>query len=271
VGRGSGKILVHCHADCSVNNICAALGLEIKNLFEDNRQSSGGEIIATYDYKDANGNLLFQVCRTADKKFFQRRPDGNGGWVNGLGNVKPVLYRLPELLQAVQRGETVFIPEGEKDVHSLEKIGLAATTNPMGAEKWRDHYSDWLKSANCVILPDNDEPSRKHAERVARNLRGRAASVKVLGLPGLPYKGDVNDWLTAGGIKEDLLRLTAEAPEWKPEDKTRPVIVRLADVEPEDVAWLWEPYVPEGKLTLLEGDPEVGKTWLTLQIAAIVT
>lgn len=52
------------------------------------------------------------------------------------------------------------------------------------------------------------------------------------------------------------------------EPHRRPHIVRLGDVEPEAVQWLWEPYIPLRKLTLLEGDPGVGKTWLALQIAA---
>lgn len=50
-----------------------------------------------------------------------------------------------------------------------------------------------------------------------------------------------------------------------------PVVRCLADVEPETVSWLWEPYIPKRKLTLLEGDPGTGKTWLALRIAAIVS
>ncbi len=215
-----GRVLIHCHAGCSVNNICQALGIEVKDLFPQKPEVyAGGKspVVATYDYRDANGKLLFQVCRTADKRFFQRRPDGKGGWINGLGDVKPVLYRLPEVLQAVKQGETIFIPEGEKDVDNLARLGLAATTSPMGAGKWRKDYSDWLKGANVVILPDNDEPGKKHAQQVAKSLYGKAASVKVLELPDLPEKGDISDWLAAGGTKEELLKLVAECPEWEPE------------------------------------------------------
>jgi len=171
-----GKILAHCHAGCSINDICQALGIELKDLFPQKlKVHAGGKspVVATYDYRDANGKLLFQVCRTADKRFFQRRPDGKGGWLNGLGGIQPVLYRLPEVLQAVERGETVFITEGEKDCDNLTRIGLTATTSPMGAGKWRDHYSNWLKGANVVILPDNDEPGRKHAQQAAKSLYGK--------------------------------------------------------------------------------------------------
>jgi len=216
------RILAHCHAGCSINDICQALGIELKDLFPQKlKVHAGGKspIVAAYNYCDANRNLLFQVCRTADKRFFQRRPDGKGGWVNGLGDVKPVLYRLPEILQAVGRGETVFIPEGEKDCANLARIGLTATTSPMGAGKWRNHYSEHLRGAKVVILPDNDEPGRKHAQQAAKSLYGKAASVKVLELPGLPEKGDISDWLAAGGTREELLELAAEAPEWEPKQK----------------------------------------------------
>ena len=213
-----GRVLIHCHAGCSVNDICQALGIDLGDLFPPKpKVYAGGKspVIATYDYRDTNGKLLFQVCRTADKRFFQRRPDGKGGWLNGLGGVKPVLYRLPEVLQAVERGEMVFIPEGEKDVDNLARLGLAATCNPMGAGKWWDHYSEHLRGAKVVILPDNDEPGRKHAQQVAQSLYGKAASVKVLELPGLPAKGDVSDWLEAGHTKEELMRLAEETPDWR--------------------------------------------------------
>jgi len=219
-----GRVLLYCYAGCKTKDICRSLGLELKDLFPGStlkpkklkRQKKQPEILTTYDYLDENGELIFQVVRTKPKNFFQRRPDGKGGWINGLGNVKPVLYRLPELLQAVKNGETIFVCEGEKDCDRLAELGLVATTNPMGAGKWREYFSDWLKDANVVILPDNDEPGRKHAQQVAQSLFGKAKSVKVLELPDLPPKGDVSDWLSGGGTKEELLRLAQEAPEWEP-------------------------------------------------------
>ena len=49
------------------------------------------------------------------------------------------------------------------------------------------------------------------------------------------------------------------------------LITRLSDVEPQDVSWLWHPYIPLGKLTLLEGDPGLGKTFISLTLAAAIT
>ena len=46
---------------------------------------------------------------------------------------------------------------------------------------------------------------------------------------------------------------------------------RLGDVEPEPVHWLWDGYVARGKVNLLAGDPGLGKSWATLDLAARVT
>ena len=50
----------------------------------------------------------------------------------------------------------------------------------------------------------------------ARNLHGVAESVKLVELPGLPKKGDVGDWIVAGGTAEKLAVLVTEAPQWEP-------------------------------------------------------
>lgn len=267
-----GRILLKCFAGCETEDIVKAIGLEMSNLFPsgDDEKTPKRQVAAVYNYRDENGNLLYQVCRTEPKGFFQRRPDGRGGWVKGLGDVKPVLYRLPELLQAVQSGETVFIPEGEKDVDNLARLGLAATTNPMGAGKWRPEFSDYLKNAEVIILPDADEAGRKHAQQVAQSLHGKAASVKVLELPDLPAKGDVSDWLAAGGTREELLRLVAETPEWKPPKPANCfTAAELLRMEFPDPVWCVSGILPEG-LTILAGKPKIGKSWMALNLAVAV-
>jgi len=210
ITQSNGKVLLHCFAGCEYRDILAALGME-----RPPRQER--RIVATYPYRDADGGLLFEVVRYAPKSFSVRRPDGNGGWIWNLGNVRRVLYKLPEVLAAVQAGQTVFVVEGEKDVDNLTRLGLTATTAPGGAAgKWRPEYSEALRGAEVIVLPDNDPPGRKHAQDVAQSLHGVAASVKVLELPGLLPKGDVSDWFKAGGTREELERLAAGAPAWTP-------------------------------------------------------
>ena len=235
------------------------------------------KIVETYDYRSAEGNAVFQLVRYDPKDFRQRRPDRAGGYVWNLKGIERVLYRLPELL-AADPSEAIFVSEGEKDADRLAALGLTATTNPEGAGKWRDEYTATLVGRHVAILPDNDKEGRKHAEKVARSLYGRAASVRVVALPGLPEKGDVSDWLNAGNTVEELLRIAEAMPEWEPptppaETPGRPddVGTLLSDVVEESVEWLWEGRIPLGKLTVIDGDPGTGKSALTTDLAARVS
>lgn len=119
--------------------------------------------------------------------------------------MRRVLYRLPD----IKGHKTIYLPEGEKDVDTLWALDLPATTNPMGSGKWRDEYTDQLKWAgvkSVVVLADNDEPGRNHADEVARSCQQGGLQVdKVVHFPDLPPKGDVTDWLADGRTKDDLL------------------------------------------------------------------
>ncbi len=197
----------------------------------------------TYSYHDETGAELFQVCRKgsgSSKEIRQRRMvDGLPAWSlkeghytrertywklfppgetppegsRFLGGIVPPLYRLPELLS---NKEPVYICEGEKAVESLRDLGLVATTNPGGAGKWRGYHSTPLAMRECYILADNDETGRKHARMVAESLSKVCVRAKLLELPGLPEKGDVYDWVKAGGTREQLLELAAAAQEITP-------------------------------------------------------
>jgi hypothetical protein len=208
-----GKVLLNCRSHtCTANAICKAIGLTVRDLFPGENGGNSFNIVATYDYDDEEGHLQYQVVRLVPKDFRQRRPDGKGGWIWNLKGVRRVLYRLPEVVKAVKEGRRVHVVEGEKDADNLAQIGLTATTNPGGADKWNKSYSASLAGAHVVIFPDNDEPGREHALQVARSLRGIAASVRIVNLPNLPPKGDVSDWIAAGGTVEHLQELIAAAP-----------------------------------------------------------
>ena len=183
------------------------------------------KIVATYDYCDETSNLLSQVVRLDPKGFRQRRPKPDGGWAWSTKGVRQVPYRLPELLANPKR--FVFPCEGEKDCDNLAGINLLATCNAGGAGKWTAEHAQYLRGRRVFILPDNDEPGRKHAQQVAESLQGIAASVRIVELPGLPAKGDVSDWLAAGGTREKLVELAEATPEWTPSAEPEPA--RIAD------------------------------------------
>ncbi|MBI3104107.1 MAG: AAA family ATPase [Candidatus Rokubacteria bacterium] len=224
--------------------------------------------------------MLFVVERRQPKEFRQRRPDGRGGWIWNLAGARRVLYRLPEL--AGQR--TVYVVEGESDAETLAAIGWPATTNAGGAGKWAENYTEQLKAASVkqvVILPDNDTPGEAHARAVARSCLAAGLAVKVIRLPGLPAKGDVSDWLQAGHTREELARVIKAAPlvtlaalepaTVKHGGDEQPVLIRLSEVAPESVSWLWPGRLAEGKLTLLAGDPGLGKSFITLDVASRIS
>ena len=52
------------------------------------------------------------------------------------------------------------------------------------------------------------------------------------------------------------------------EQKTELKMIRMSEVESQEVKWLWYPFIPYGKLTIIQGDPGDGKTTLVLNIAA---
>jgi putative DNA primase/helicase len=177
-------------------------------------------VIETYDYANESGVLLFQVVRIVPKDFRQRRPNGTGGWTWQLGKTRRVLYRLPEVRDAVARGRLVVIVEGEKDTDNLRELGFTATCNPGGANKWRTEYTESLRGADVVIIGDNDDAGRAHVAQVASSLHRIAHRVRALDLdqawPECPAKGDISNWIEAGGTSEALSALIEALPEWTP-------------------------------------------------------
>jgi 5S rRNA maturation endonuclease (ribonuclease M5) len=232
VARGDdGRALVHCHADCGIEEITDALGLTLADLYGEGTAGNGRrEIVATYDYTDERGELLFQVVRYAPKDFRQRRPDGSGGWAWTLGDTRRVLYRLPAVIAAVAAGEPVYIVEGEKDVHAAERAGVVATTNPSGAGKWRAEYGEPLSAARILVVADRDKRGRQHARAVAEALRGIAAHVQI----AEPIEGnDLSDHLRAGKPLAELAAAEHRADTQRRERKTARAATRNARVGPQ--------------------------------------
>jgi 5S rRNA maturation endonuclease (ribonuclease M5) len=245
----------------------AAAGIELSELFSD--KGTAPRIVAEYPYTDENGNLLYQVVRFEPKSFRQRRPDGIGGWEWNLNGTRRVLYRLPEVLAA----KSVLVCEGEKDCETAQALGLVATCNPGGAGKWREEYSESLRGKRVVVIADADEPGRKHAQQVAASLSGKATSVKVL---EFPHAKDLAEWAAMGGTRGALLEVIRNTAEWIAAAETATpqagaVLRRFSDIVERKLCWLWPGRIPLGKLTLFAGDPGLGKSAATIDIAARVT
>jgi hypothetical protein len=124
-----------------------------------------------------------------------------------------MLYKLPDLLRAVEAGETIYHVEGCKDATTArERLGVAATTSG-GAKTWKGEFAEYYQGAKeVVIVPDNDEEGANYAAKVAQDLLGIAESVKVVELPDLPEKQDLTDWLDAGHTAEEFFEVVAATP-----------------------------------------------------------
>jgi hypothetical protein len=188
------------------------------------KNGSRKKIAATFDYTDAEGNLIHQTVRFEPKDFRQRRPDGKGGWAWNLEGIEPLLYKLPDVLAHPSNNRTpIFLVEGEKDCDNVAKFGLTSTTCSMGAGKWRDSYTDALRGRWVCIIGDNDEAGREHVRLVGEALDGAEAKVSVIDLktvwPAAPEKADISDAIEACICDgADIIDWADAAPEWTPQD-----------------------------------------------------
>lgn len=174
-----------------------------------------GKIIATYDYCDLSGKLIYQVCRLKPKSFRQRRPDPEKPekWIWNMDGITALPYHIKN----VTDNKTVYIVEGEKCADDMiDKFKLPATTFHGGAGKFWPDVLPYFKDKNIILLPDNDPKKekesesfigQKHMQRLAHEFQDIAASVKIVKIPGLEPKCDISDWIAAGGTKDQLLDL----------------------------------------------------------------
>jgi AAA domain/Domain of unknown function (DUF3854) len=185
----------------------------------------------------------------------------------------------PLLLQAAV---PLLVVEGLKKKWSIDSRiqpdQPLCTLGVIGTNGWmRDGHPlpDWqavqLQGRDVVIVYDSDATStpevRKARQALAQFLQQAGAHVQHIDFPALPGgKCGADDYLVSGHDLQDLLALaTTTFPQ--PE----PLITTLADYEEQETTWLWWPYLPRGAFVLLDGDPGVGKSLLTIQLAACLS
>jgi len=234
------------------------------------------QMVKVYDYTDATGQLIFQVCRMLPKDFRQRRPNGPGKWIWNLKGVEPVVYRLPAVLAASE----VVIVEGEKDADNLAGLGFTATTAPGGAGKWRESYKEALSGKRVVLLPDNDRPGREHMVKIAQSLNGSTAGLKLVDLPGLPNKGDVSDFIaTFSDPQEAAERLAVIIDGAKPYSPPKAVSIEdivldvsaFRAIEVQQRGKLLAPFFKTESINQVYGWRGTGKTFFALGCIDAIT
>ena len=240
---------------------------------------------ALWTYHNAEGEPVGMVIRwdTPTGKTFRPVSRRGTGWViGGMSRPRP-LYQLPTLADA----RRVCICEGEKAADSLRSIGLIATTSVHGSGSAKE--TDWSPPAGkeVGIFPDNDDAGRQYANEVAAILLelDPPPTVKLIDLPNLPEGGDAVEFISArrsAGLDDDAIRAEIEELVGAAEvvennvkrvnsSVRRARMVHMSEVKPRPLEWLWPGRIPLGKLTLIPGDPGLGKTFVTIDMSARVS
>lgn len=220
------------------------------------------KISLSYSYCGEDGRELFFVGRTPDKEFPVFFLDDHGQWQPGRGKIN-VPYHLPKLL-STPIDFTVFIVEGEKDVETMLKHDLMATTNAGGAAN-SNAFKGWLKhfeNRTVCLLPDNDKPGQTHAEKVKAILEPVCKDIWIFNLPGLPPKGDVSDWLQLpGNNAEKLMKISHVS---RPPRQTPPPASHANEFPPELRGDAWE-----GDVEAVEEEAATAAEWKSFPLHAL--
>lgn len=274
------KVVLRCYAGCHVDDIMAALGLTLADLFDgelEKDDTSRAVLVRSYLYENPNGEPWFYVDRYYPKTFRQRlpgvepAPDLSARSKNpGLDERPPIPYHFPRVRRCIDAGDcTVWWVDGEKDVETAERHGLVATCPP-GFAKWRKWYATRLEgAAEIVIVEDQDKskqngdltPGQKQAKEAWAGFRAAGLKVRVVS----PAVGkDLTDHFNAGHGVEDF-RLSGTTA-------TRPrglTAHELGTKEFPKIRWCVPDLLPQG-VTLFGGSPKVGKSWVSLNLACAV-
>ena len=145
-----------------------------------------------------------------------------------------------------------------------------------GAGKWREEYCEPLHGKRVAVIADADRARKggEHTQQVAASLLRQGFNrKKSLELPGAK---DLTEWIEHGGTRDALLELIRNAPEHRPEPATvRPSLISVSitellerEIKPREM--LLDPILPEQGLVMLYSYRGLGKTFLSLGIAAAV-
>ena len=283
-----GKILVHCHAGCSVQEITSAMGLTTKELFPNNGFNSTvvqwnnapDRKEAEYYYFDDDGQPILKknkMRKDDGTKYFYWEYLEKGKWKKGRNKITPPLYNQ----KVIKDSKQVFIVEGEKDADTLRELGYEAVSLADGSSsKWTPEYTELFREKEVYIIPDNDETGRNYASMIAGNIYGTADFVKIIMLKDIwadiPEKADVSDYrqrVDSESFIISLAKLFSKTEEWNPAaESEHKFVAKTADsFEDEEIKFAWDPYIPIGDYTVLMAEGGMGKTMLCCRIAADIS
>jgi hypothetical protein len=241
-------------------------------------------------YRDDDGPALIKI-KQADGRFKQWYRFQGGWQARKPDGFRPIPYIASSInpFDPELKDDQIFWPEGEKDVDTLSELDLPAFTFGGVGDGLPDGIGPYLKDRRIVILVDNDDPGRTHAEKKAAVAHAAgAASISIVDFPELPPKGDISDFIARGGLVEQLVARIDAGQLWKPNagqveigfrvphesrNGWRAKIVMANDLQSmtfPPVRHILPGYISEGA-TIIAGKPKIGKSWLTLDLCLAAT
>jgi hypothetical protein len=220
-----GKPLFHCHGGCTQEDVFNTIkDMRLLPELEERPDPLANikplpqiKFDQEWEYQDEDRTTVFVKQRMkigeSGKTYRLYKVDPDGRRHPTLGDARIVPYKLPELLDAKTAGRIIYVVEGEKAADALISIGVTATTAHTGAGSWPEAITEYFAGANVVIVPDNDLPGWRYAQKAVEAIWGIAKNVKVVDLQLQNEKEDAYEFVHQyGKQREDLVAMVKAAP-----------------------------------------------------------
>ena len=204
--------------------------------------------------RDKEQNPRYAAMRGTDENRYRGEAKGSEK-AYGFGHIgtdeKLFVFESPiDLLSYI-----TAVPE-EWEKHSYISLG------GLSEKAMKRMYTEYPHIHSIYLCLDNDEPGNESCRQFV-SLIPEGLSVYRLE----PVKKDWNECLVAEVPVENMAKQMC----WR-DAREKPVpVMKMSEVEETVVQWLWYPFIPFGKVTLIQGNPGKGKTWLAMAIAAYCT
>ena len=235
---------------------------------------------SVYVYRNIDGKEIYRKVKLkyedGSKSFWFEIKDENG-WRKPKENEQ--YEKIPYNLDVFKNYETVNIFEGEKDADTVNALGLdlLVTSAPTGKSNLPDNATKYFKQFEKIFFfydVGNEEDTKRHAAKLQEAFPDM--EIYIARVPLEEREADITDYLERQDDKQmAFLDIQKHAVRFelknKQEGKPGPILISLDSIDPEPVQWLWHNRIPLGKLSLIVGDPGVGKSFLMIYLASHVT
>ena len=204
--------------------------------------------------RDKEQNPRYAAMRGTDENRYRGEAKGSEK-IYGFGHIgtdeKLFVFESPiDLLSYI-----TAVPE-EWEKHSYISLG------GLSEKAMKRMYTEYPHIHSIYLCLDNDEPGNERCRQFVSLIPEKLSVYRLE-----PVKKDWNECLVAEVSVENMAKQMC----WR-DAREKPVpVMKMSEVEETVVQWLWYPFIPFGKVTLIQGNPGKGKTWLAMAIAAYCT